>query len=145
MTVEQQNAFLQEHLDQSHMFREYGHLKNGIGDVPVRNVIKEPAPKPVPPVPQIPTNTSERIVEKTTVTESPTSLVKNLLMGGALLAGGLGTGIGAMSMFGHDTPAPIVIETQPGQQPVAPTPAIDPKYGDLLKYLRENGYNLPPQ
>lgn len=148
MTLQQQDALVQEVLDQNHLYKENAALKNGLPTPPRRNVLSSPPlPKPelVSPPPQPPVNTStERIVEKTTVTESPNGLVKNLLLGGALLSGGIGTGIGAATLFSRDA-TPIVIESKPDSPPIAPTQPVDPKYGDLLQYLRENGYNLPPQ
>lgn len=149
MTLQQQDALVQEVLDHNHLYKENAALKNGLPTPPRRNVLSSPPlPKqePAPAPPPQPANTlTERIVEKTTVTENPSSLVKNLLLGGALLSGGIGTGIGAAMLLSRDTQAPVVMESQPDATPVDPSPTVDPKYGDLLKYLRENGYNLPPQ
>lgn len=142
MSTEQQNALLQEGLDQSWFFRQYAALKNGIPTAPLRNVIG--TAKPTPPTKEIvyvPKETSS--VKETSVTSQVTAEPKknSLLKTAALMTGlAVGGGAGGAAITNW-------LYSEPSQQVVVepPAPLTTDKYGDLLKYLLENGYNLPPK
>lgn len=145
MTRAQQNAVLQEALDQSNQFRQNQSLRYGLVPPP-RNVIGEeqqPPPQPAATVniEDYRNSVIDRLIDKvgqtvtnTTTLPAPSALTdvaKKALLYAGLAAGGAGAGglIGAM-MAQPNAPAPVVVESE--------------ATGDLIQYLHENGYDRPP-
>lgn len=123
MSADQQNAILQEVLDQSYIYRQQAALRNGLPERPVRNLIDKAKAAFAQPV--------QQVIEKSG------GFVKPLLLGAALVGGGAGLGYLAQdSLSQHET------NIQLPQEPHMP--ATEPKTGSLLRWLRDNGYNLPP-
>lgn len=134
MSAEQQTAVLQEALDQSWWLRKWAALKHGMPDVQPRNVIKEA------PLPQKIVEAVKPVVERVaapasapapTVAPRKSSPWKAVALGTLLTVGG---GAGGAFVASALKPAAPPVEQQATDQ-----------YGDLLLYLRENGYHVPPE
>lgn len=122
----QQNALIQEALDQSYLWRLWSSWRNGMPEKPVRNVIgakvAEAAQAAAQPVTGFP------IPEEM----KPMGLIPKMLIGATML-GGAGVAGGAIHHLVTKDEPPAVVETE------------EPKDGDLLKYLRQQGYHVPPE
>lgn len=148
MSAVERKAFMQEALDLSHWYRSWATLKHGLPDKQGRNVLPdEPEERPEPQVIPIPYLTEKTVSELTSkaatvtppvVPQVPTigSRILAGVLGASLLAGGAGAGGLAAWLAGRDnaTVPPAVAPIEPG-----------PIYGDLLQWLNQEGYNLPPE
>lgn len=123
MSAEQQNAVLQEVLDQSYIYRQQAALRNGLPDRPVRNLIDKAKAALAPPVQQ--------------AAQQASGFVKPLVLGAALVSGGAG-----LAYLAGDRVATNANNATNIQLPEDAAP--EPKSGSLLRWLRDNGYNLPP-
>lgn len=143
--MSQQTAVLQEVLDQAHLYKQNASLKNGLPSMPVRNVVTD-EPRVVEkivekPVEKVVEKPVEKIVDRvvTQTVEKERSWLKDSLVGAAIGTLGLGGGVGlAALLMGRGEPSKVE------QPPAVVAPNESKNYGDLLKYLRDNGYNLPP-
>lgn len=144
MSEQQQNAVLQEALDQSHQFRQTAALRNGLPIVPPRNVIGDTTAEllklAVDELRKKPTDTTQVEMVKpppaVATPELPVEPSKLLpwLKRAAVLVGLSGAAGGAVAVDRWFNSHETVIE-----QPTSPDPT-----GDILKHLREQGYHLPP-
>lgn len=130
----QQDALIQEALDQSFLWRLWASWKNGMPEKPHRNVIggaKPAAEKPAAPA------VSPGIAAIAAEPMRPMHIVPKLLIGATMLggAGVLGGALNAM-LTNRENPSPIVQE-QEQKETAQPD-------GDLLRYLRQQGYHVPP-
>lgn len=134
-----QAAVAQEVLDQSQLWRTMVAKNQGIPFAPQpRNLVKDlpgdaaPATVPFPQTVTINNPPAEKAAGLGWLAKSA--------IGAALVGGGLGAGSGALvvgkAIYDRLTPAAAVA-------PVDESP-VDPATGDLLQWLRENGFNLPP-
>jgi hypothetical protein len=144
MTATQQNAVLQEVLDQSYLYKQSAAIKNGLPDRPARNMVNQaPEPQVIEKrveVEKIVDRPVEKLVTQTIEKETERSWLKDSLVGGAIATLGLGGGLALSSLLSgvESSPAPA-----PAVVAVEPSPA-QKQYGELLKWLNQNGYNLPP-
>ena len=129
MSIEQQNAILQDALDRSWFYKVWAAIKHGLPDAPPRNIIGNAAPNK-----HISNSSTDISTSKTIDKSNGNSLLKNAAIIIALLTGGTTGGYLANEFINDGNNNTIV--------PFSPE--IDPKYGDLIKYLDENGYNIPP-
>lgn len=144
MGAAERKAFMQEALDLSHWYRSWATLKHGLPDKQTANVIGEEPEPHVIPIPYLDKETVSELASKmTTATATPpvipqgpsvASRIAAGVLGASLLAGGAGAGGLAtwLASRGNQTP-PVVAPVEPG-----------PVYGDLLQWLNQEGYNLPP-
>lgn len=146
MSAAERKAVVQECLDQAHWYRAWATQKHGLPTTPLRNIVgDEPTPEPpqIIPIPYITEKMAESIKESTTETATQSTPAapnwRNRLLAGALGASLLaGTGAAAgvagwLANSGDKQPAVVAPVTPPG-----------PAYGDLLLWLNQEGYNLPP-
>lgn len=138
MSAEQQNALLQEGLDQSWWWRTWASIKHGLPNSPPRNVIEQPkaAPTIVEPVKKIAETVTSTITSTATQVSAPVKSApwKAIALGSLLTVGG-GAGGAYLTNWLNEKPAPIV----------SPATSDGETTGDLLLYLRENAYHLPPE
>lgn len=142
MSAAERRAFTQEALDLSHWYRSWATLKHGLPDKQNRNTIDETEPEPrVIPIPYLSEKTVSELTSQTApppaVPAGPSlrSRVVAGLVGASLLAGGTAAGGLATWLASRgEQPAPVVAPVDPG-----------PQYGDLLLWLNQEGYNLPPE
>jgi len=146
MSAAAQTAFLQEQLDLSHQFRANSAMRNGIPNLPPRNVIHRdafapPAPKPAPP----PAPRLVKLMRKRpepTRQPAPSSVpawVKAALVTSTLGLGGIGGVL--ISAMGERAEAP---SARFPSDATVDAPAVNgPGDGDLLGWLRRQGYDRP--
>lgn len=138
MSAAERKAVLQEALDQSFIYRAFATIRNGLPNAPTRNVIGDmPEPPPIPSLPEKKNTvsvSSETVRTNNSIAPSLGSRIAAGLVGASLLAGGTAAGGLAtwLASSGADKP-PAVTPTDP-----------PPQYGDLLMWLDQEGYNLPP-
>ena len=143
MGAAERKAFMQEALDLSHWYRSWATLKHGLPDKQNRNSIgDEPQPEIIP-IPYIDKQTVSELSSKIATATPPVvpqgpsigSRIAAGVIGASLLAGGAGAGGLAAWLASKDKASSPPV--------VAPT-ATGPVYGDLLQWLDQEGYNLPP-
>ncbi len=147
MSAAERKAVVQECLDLSHWYRSWATLKHGLPDKQHRNSVgDEPTPEPpqIIPIPYITEKMADSMKESATTTSAPTVPPapnwRNRLLAGLLGAGllaGTGTAAGVAGWLANSG----------GKQAppaVAPAPPVGPAYGDLLQWLDQEGYNVPP-
>lgn len=143
MSAAERRAVLQEGLDQAYWYRAWAALKHGLPSNPGRNVIgDEPQPEIIP-IPYLDKQTVSELSSKISTATPPVvpqgpsigSRIVAGVVGASLLAGGAGAGGLAAWLASRETPAPPAV--------VSPVEA-GPVYGDLLQWLDQEGYNLPP-
>jgi hypothetical protein len=142
MSRPQQNAVIQEFLDQNYVWRKFVAMKHAlIGPPETRNVIQD-EPMTIPIADKVETNVSE-VVKKTAtqfvdaaapvvgaaVAPVKAGLLTKLAIGLALPIVGAGGFAAVQSIVNR--PAAVM------------QPAAVPD-GALIPWLRDNGYNLPP-
>ena len=145
MSAAAQTAFMQEQLDLSHQFRANSAMRNGIPNIPPRNVINgdafvPPAPKPAPPpAPQIVKLMRKR--PEPTRQPVPSSVpmwAKAALVTSTLTIGGIGGAL--ISGMGQQAEPP---SAQFPSDTIAAPAVNGPADGDLLRWLRSQGYDRP--
>lgn len=136
MSAAERAAVTQEVLDQAHLWRTMAAQKHGVPQYPQpRNVVKGEPPMAEPVSIPFPQNV--------TINNQPakSSWLTKAALATALIGGTAGVGGGTV-MLGkmvYDQLSGGGGENVAAVEPAAPNPT-----GDLLKWLRDNGYNLPP-
>lgn len=155
MSRPQQNAVLQEVLDQGWWWRMWAALKHGLPTPPPRNVIKEDA-TPQPTASAVESLTRTETLASTSESQvqalaEPVSKAVDALgrvsvtvddpkMPGWLKAALVTFGMGATGALGAGSAIMLSSNsTGPSQQVV-----VQPQDGALIPWLRDQGYNLPP-
>lgn len=159
MSRPQQNALLQEALDQSWLWRTWSAFKHGLpAPAPPRNVIQDEPPVETPAVIPFVEKTAVASATRSGAIESPSPAGNTargkLLRNAAIVLASLGAGAGGLAALQPLlAPSPASVSPSPqSQSPVSPrsdagasnTVQIDAVDGALIPWLRDNGYNLPP-
>lgn len=136
MSEQERRALLQETLDLSHQHRERMAIRHGMGGPPPRNVIGDQATHTTIREQAMPQPTAQTTAQPTTQPPTNMPLWKKAAIAATALGAGAGGALGAQQLVGNwlDRPAAIVEVDQ----------ASEPPSGELLPWLRGQGYNLPP-
>jgi len=147
MSASAQKAVLQEALDLSHQFRENSALRNGLPTRPPRNVIHDEPPAQAQPIVKLmrrpkaaaaaPVAAVQDVITQQVVTRVP-GWIKGAAVTSLVGLSGLG-GIIAATLAGGDGQ-----DGRDGRDATAP-PAVVDNGGDLLYWLKREGYDLPPR
>lgn len=137
MSASAQKAVLQEALDLSHQFRENSALRNGLPTRPPRNVIHDEPPAQAQPIVKLMRRPKAAAAATGVVTRVP-GWIKGAAVTSLVGLSGLG-GIIAATLAGGDGQ-----DGRDGRDATAP-PAAGDNGGDLLYWLKREGYDLPPR